>query len=99
MSDKQRTPVRVTILGEEYSLRSATSPEETQAVAKYVDTTIRELMQSGAALETPRAMIMACLRIAGELFEARKAAAELNREMQEVIGEIRPWLPPAKRYD
>jgi cell division protein ZapA (FtsZ GTPase activity inhibitor) len=96
---KQRTPVKVTILGEEYVVRSATSPEETHAVATYVDSTIREIMQSGAAIETHRAVILACLRIAGELSEARKASGSVNTTMLELIEEVRPWLPPAKRYD
>ena len=94
-----RTPVKVTILGDDYTVRSAASPEETRAVAQYVDSTIRDVMQSGAAIETHRGVILACLRIAGELFEARNRAAEVDHGMEALIDEIRPWLPPAKRHD
>jgi cell division protein ZapA (FtsZ GTPase activity inhibitor) len=94
-----KTSVRVTILGDEYPLRSATSAEETLAIAKQVDQSIREIMQSGLVVETHKAAILACLRMAGELAEARAAAASLSEQMTALSQEIRPWLPPAKRYD
>jgi len=97
--NKPRTPVKVTILGEEYTLKSATSPEQTREVAEYVDKTIREVRDSGMAIETHRAVILACLRVAGELFAARNNSAEVQSGMEALIEEIRPWLPPAKRHD
>jgi cell division protein ZapA (FtsZ GTPase activity inhibitor) len=96
---RAKTSVRVTILGDEYTLRSATSAEETQTIAKQVDQSIREIMQSGLVVETHKAAILACLRMAGELAQARAEAAELATEMTALSQEIRPWLPPAKRYD
>ncbi|MGI9090570.1 MAG: cell division protein ZapA [Gemmatimonadaceae bacterium] len=95
----KKTSVRVTILGEEYTLRSAASPEETQAVARYVDQQIREIMQAGLVIESNKAAILACLRLAGELFQARTSAKRVEQEMTALGEEIRPWLPPAKRYD
>lgn len=95
----RKTSVKVTILGEEYTLRSAASAEETQAVARYVDQSIRELMQSGLVVETHKASILAMLRLAGELFRARAEADRLAAEMRALSQQIRPWLPPAKRYD
>jgi cell division protein ZapA len=95
----RKTSVRVTILGEEYTLRSAASAEETQAVARYVDQSIREIMQSGLVVETHKASILAMLRLAGELFQARAEAERLTGEMRALSQQVRPWLPPAKRYD
>ena len=95
----RKTSVRVTILGEEYTLRSAASAEETQAVAKYVDQSIREIMQSGLVVETHKASILAMLRMGGELFQARAEAERLAGEMRALSQQVRPWLPPAKRYD
>jgi cell division protein ZapA (FtsZ GTPase activity inhibitor) len=89
----------VTILGDEYTLRSATTVEETQAIAKQVDQSIREIMQSGLVVETHKAAILACLRMAGELAQVRAGVAALSSEMTALSQEIRPWLPPAKRYD
>jgi cell division protein ZapA len=98
MTTKKNT-VKVTILGDDYTLRSETTPEETQAVAKQVDQSIREIMQSGVVIETHKAAILACLRMAGEIMEARAQAAELSEGMRALGQEIRPWLPPAKRHD
>ena len=73
--NRGKTSVRVTILGDEYTLRSATSAEETQAIAEQVDQSIREIMQSGLVVETHKAAILACLRMAGELAQAHPAPA------------------------
>jgi cell division protein ZapA len=89
--------VSVVIQGAEYSLRTETSPEHTRAVAAYVDSIITETMESGARIESHKAAILAALRIAGELFEAREEAEALGDEMRALSDEIRPWLPPAKR--
>jgi cell division protein ZapA len=99
MTARKTTSVRVTILGEEYTLRSAASAEETHAVAKHVDRSIREIMQSGLVVETHKASILAMLRMAGELFQARAEAERLAGEMRALSQQVRPWLPPAKRYD
>lgn len=93
-----RRNVRVQILAEEYNLRTAASPEETEAIARYVDRVVRDVVQGGV-VETHKAAILACLRIAGELFEARAAAGALASEMEALSEAIRPWLPPSKRHD
>jgi cell division protein ZapA len=95
----RRNSVKVTILGEEYTLRTAASPEETRVIAEYVDASVREIMEMSPVVETHKAAILACLRIAGELFEQRRADASLVERMQAMSDEIRPWLPPAKRHD
>ena len=93
----RKNVVSVSILGSEYTLRTETSPEHARAVAEYVDNLITETMESGARVESHRATILAALRIAGELFEARERADALTAQMRELSEEIRPWLPPAKR--
>lgn len=94
-----KTSVRVTILGEEYTLRSAASEEETQAVARYVDQQIREIAQTGLVVDTHKAAILACLRMAGELFQTQSDQKRTEEELTALSEEIRRWLPPAKRYD
>lgn len=80
--------VRVTILNEEYAIRSDTPPEHTRAVAEYVDAAIRRVLESGAVVETTRASILAALQIAGELFEAR-AGNEMTEKLKGLSAEIR----------
>lgn len=99
MTTAKKTSVRVSIFGDEYTLRSAASAEDTQMIARHVDQQIRDIMQSGLVLETHKAAILACLRVAGELFQARLDAKRLEEEMAALSQEIRRWLPPAKRHD
>jgi cell division protein ZapA len=95
----KKNVVKVNILGGEYTLRTETSPEHARAVAAYVDDAISEVMQGGNMVESHKAAILAALRIAGELFEARDEAARVAASINELSGEIKPWLPPAKRHD
>ena len=91
MSSK-RNAVRVTILNEEYNIRSDTSVEHTQAVALYVDRAIRQVLTSGTVVETNKAAILAALQIAGELFEARDNADELSRSIRSLSEETKELL-------
>ena len=95
----KKNVVKVNILGGEYTLRTETSPEHARAVAAYVDEAISETMHSGPMVESHKAAILAALRIAGELFEARDESEKLVAAMRGLSDEIRPWLPPAKRRD
>jgi cell division protein ZapA len=96
MTDK-RSSVKVTIVGQELTIRSDATPEHTREVAAYVDKTIRTIMNSGAVVESSRAAILAALQITDELFRARNAQHELNASMDALSAEVRRWLPPAKR--
>ena len=95
----KKNVVRVTILGDEYSIRSDQSPERTQAVAEHVDNVIKQTMRAGNIVEAQKAAILAALSITDELFDAREAGEDLAGSMKRLSGEIRPWLPPAKRKD
>jgi cell division protein ZapA (FtsZ GTPase activity inhibitor) len=94
----RKNVVKVNILGGEYTLRTETSPEHAKAVAAYVDEAITETM-SGPMVESHKAAILAAIRIAGELFEARAESEKLAAQMRDLSEEIKPWLPPAKRRD
>jgi len=94
----RKNVVNVTIQGADYALRTETSPEHTRAVAEYVDRLISETMDSGGArIESHKAAILAALRIAGDLFDAREHSEAMAAELRALSDEIRPWLPPAKR--
>jgi cell division protein ZapA len=91
MSSK-RNSVRVTILNEDYNIRSDTSSEQTRAVAQYVDRVIRQVMSSGMVVESNKAAILAALQIAGELFEAREHAEQISRGLRSLSDETRSVL-------
>ncbi|HVZ78778.1 MAG TPA: cell division protein ZapA [Gemmatimonadaceae bacterium] len=89
--------VKVTILGEEYTIRSDVPPEQTKAVAAHLDAAIRQVMQTGKVLDTQRASILAALQITNEMFEARRNCDTLAESMTALGNDIKRWLPPAKR--
>lgn len=96
MSGK-RTVVKVSILGQDFSIRSDTPAEHTLAVAEHVDRTIRGIMGSGGVIESHKAAILAAMQIASELFEARDAAQQTTASIRRLSGDVRRLLPPAKR--
>jgi cell division protein ZapA len=89
--------VRVSILNEEFTIRSDTPPERTKAVADYLDSAARQVMSGGNVVEANRAVILAALRVTAELFEEREASRELSDSMKGFADEMRRLLPPAKR--
>jgi cell division protein ZapA len=88
--------VRVTIVGEEYAIRSEATPEHTRAVAEHVDEAIRRILDSGGAIETRKAAILAALQITDELFEARQAVEGIEGTIRSLSTEVRNWLPPRR---
>ena len=93
----RKSSVRVTIVGEEYTIRSDSSPEHTRAVAEHVDLAIREIMNAGNVGETRKAAILAALQITDDLLRARAESDEIAEGMHQLSAEIRRRLPPAKR--
>src|SRR5688572_11623465 len=72
----EKSLVRVTIAGEEYTLRAEATPEYTRECARYVDSTITDIQkQSRSMMEPHKAAIPAALSIVDQYF---KAARELD---------------------
>jgi cell division protein ZapA len=95
----KKTSVKVEILGESYAIRSEADPEHTRAVAEHLDRSIRQILAGGAVIEANRAAILAALQITSELFLEREANHSVMAAMQELSGDVRRMLPPAKRGD
>ena len=96
MSSAKRS-VRVSIVGEEYPIRTERSAEFTRAVADYVDRTIRSVLGSGTVIETQKAAILAAMKITDELFREREEREELADEIRSLSTELKRLLPPQKR--
>lgn len=88
---------RVRIVGEEYTIRSDAAPDHTRAVAAHVDAAIRQVLENPAITDPGKAAILAAMSISDELFAERARQAEVAAQMQGLSGELRRWLPPAKR--
>jgi cell division protein ZapA len=89
--------VKVSILNEEFTIRSDTPPDQTKAIADYFDTAARQVMHGSHVVESNRAVVLAALRVTAELFEERQATSEMSASMREFADEMRRLLPPAKR--
>jgi len=96
---ERRHSVRVSILGDEYVIRTEATAAHTRQVAEHVDRTIRQVMSAGSVVETHKAAILAALQITDELFRARGDAEQVSVAMQELSAEVKRWLPPSKRAD
>ena len=96
MSAKKNT-TRVSILNEEYAIRTDTAPEHAHAVANYLDQAIRKVLASGAVVESNRAVVLAALQVTGELFDARASLVATEASITDISDFVRPLLPPSKR--
>ncbi|MDH5199229.1 MAG: cell division protein ZapA [Gemmatimonadota bacterium] len=92
-----RALVKVQIGTEEYSLRSDRPEEYTRAVAEHVDRALREILASGAIIETHKAAVLTALAIADELFQERRTHDEMADRIARLSAELARLLPPAKR--
>lgn len=93
----RKNAVKVTIVGEEYTVRSELDPDYTRQVAAHVDTAIRRVLQAGPMVESHKAAILAALAITDELFEARKQQQELAARIKLLTDNLARLLPPQKR--
>jgi cell division protein ZapA len=93
----KKSLVKVTIGGDEYSLKSDRSPEYTRAVAEHLDRALKDVLAAGAMVETHKAAILAALSITDELFQERASAQDMARRLTDLASDLCRVLPPAKR--
>ena len=76
MNEPANKPVRVTIFGEEYALRSEMGADYTKACAEHVDDRVQAVHVSGHVSEPHKAAILAAMQITDEMFQAKAARAD-----------------------
>lgn len=77
--------VQVTILGQQYSIRSSCPLDEVQKVAAFVDARIAEVMASGATANTMNAAVLAFLNVAGSYLELKNHVDESQQVTDELL--------------
>lgn len=92
-----KNAVRVTIGGEEYTVRSELPPEYTREVAAYLDAALKRVRDSLPSVETHKAAILAGLAITDELFQSRRGDREIANRVSAMADDLARLLPPAKR--
>lgn len=96
MSSK-KTLVKVTIAGDEYSLRSDRSDDYTKAVADHVDRAVKEVLATGQLVESHKAAILAALAITDDLFQARLSGREMEQRLGSLADQLTRLIPPTRR--
>jgi len=76
-----KKPVRVTIFGLQYSLRSAGDPRETQQLAQEVDALMAAIASKTGSSDAARVAVLACLHLADRL-------RALERDLEEVKARV-----------
>ena len=92
-----KNAVRVTIGGEELTVRSELPPDYTREVAAYLDAALKRVRDSLPSVDVQKAAILAALAITDELFQARRGDREIANRMSALADDLARLLPPAKR--
>ena len=86
MADKEGNQIKITIFGQEYSVKAPADPTYIKKIAEYVDTKMREV-QSGfnSTQSSNRIAILSAMNITDELFNARKKGDSDDSDIEEKI--------------
>lgn len=93
----EKHAVKVTIGGEEFTVRSELPPEYTREVAAYFNDALSRIRGSLPTVEAHKAAILAGLAITDELFQARQGDEEQAAQVRGLADELARFLPPARR--
>ena len=92
-----KNSVRVTIGGEDFTVRSELPPEYTREVAAYLDAALKRVRDLVPSVEPHKAAILAALAITDELFQARRGDRDIATRMNVLVADLTRLVPPAKR--
>ena len=86
MADKEGNQIKITIFGQEYSVKAPADPTYIKKIAEYVDTKMREV-QAGfnSTQSSNRIAILSAMNITDELFNARKKGDSDDSDIEEKI--------------
>ena len=93
--EEDKGPVRVTIFGEEYSIRSDKGEEYTMACAQHVDELIQEAHVRAKVPEPHKAAILAAMQITDQMFKTRAASQLQARMLAERLAGLRARVDAA----
>lgn len=96
---EERHAVKVTIGGEEFTVRSTEAPEYTRAVAAHLDQALGRIRASLPTVEAHKAAILAGLAVTDELFQARQGDAAQAADLRALAATLARLVPPGRRGD
>ena len=86
MPEKEDNQIKITIFGQEYSVKAPADPTYIKKIAEYVDTKMREVQSGFSSTQSSnRIAILSAMNITDELFNAKKRGDSDNNEIEEKI--------------
>ena len=83
MNEAGKQPVRVTILGQQYSLRAQGDPREVESVAHSVDDLLHSIAYKAPSADTTRIAVLGCLHLADQLRTLERELADLRSKIND----------------
>ncbi|MDE2485350.1 MAG: cell division protein ZapA [candidate division NC10 bacterium] len=87
--------VNVVIRGEQYAIRAAEDPSYVREVAAYVDAKLNGVVKESQSLPPTKAIVLASLNIADELFKAEADRERSERMVAVKLGTLSELLETA----
>ena len=87
--------LQVSILGQQFHLRSDSPPEQVQRIAEFVEGQIQEITNSGRVADSLQAAVLALLNVSARYLEGGGAAAvppEATERLRQLAGRIEQAL-------
>ena len=89
---------RVTILGQEYALKTDADPEEIGQIANFVNAKIDEVVASGRGSDTIGVVVLALMNVAGDYFQLLNGDSDCSGNVQarleQLLVRVEEALPP-----
>ena len=86
MTEKDGNQIKITIFGQEYSVKAPADPTYIKKIAEYVDTKMREVQSGFSSTQSSnRIAILSAMNITDELFNAKKQGDTDSNEVEEKI--------------
>lgn len=84
--------VKVTVMGQDYTLSGDVEPSYMTDLAEYVDTRMRELQQKAPGMSAAKIAVLVALNISDELFTLRRSLEDAenagSRQVQNLTAEL-----------
>tara|TARA_B100000287_G_C20245501_1_gene627854 strand:+ start:263 stop:556 length:294 start_codon:yes stop_codon:yes gene_type:complete len=89
MSEKDGNQIKITIFGQEYSVKAPADPTYIKKIAEYVDSKMREVQSGFSSTQSSnRIAILSAMNITDELFNARKKGDSDDSEIEDKINSL-----------
>ena len=88
----EKKPLRVTIFNQSYTLRASGDPQETEELARFVDSLMDGIASKTGDVEASRVAVLACLHLAdrlraleGQFTQLKHSVAEKSEEFSVLL--------------